>query len=151
MRLRRYLLSSSMSTLQLSQRWCFYQPSERDKKVGPVPLATAGGTDQGTDVLLFPKGIWTGPCYWPLCSLLPSYCKIIPTRTSSRPLIGIFKYTSSFATKGTNRHGQDILMLMMLEWEWTMPNWSWMVSKQSGMEVNNAWMVLSELNRVSWT
>ena len=82
--------------------YCF---SERARKVGSIPWATAG-----TDVPLS-KGIMNGPCYSEVCSLHRGCCWYIPTRTSSRPLIGIFNDTSSFTQQGANRHGQDTLPL----------------------------------------
>ena len=46
-------------TTALSEMMC-YQLLELDKKVGPVPLATAKGTESGTDVLLFQRYLdWT--------------------------------------------------------------------------------------------
>ena len=83
-----------------------YCLSERDKKVRLIPWATARGTD-----VLLSKGIWDGPCYSEVSSLLQGYCRCIPTHTSSRPLIGIFNDASSIIQKGANRHGQDTLPL----------------------------------------
>ena len=34
--------------------------------------------------------------------------------------------------------------LIMNEWKWTRPEWSWMVSNQSGLKVNMAWLVMNE-------
>ena len=66
------------------------------------------------------KGIWNGPWYWDISSLLPGYCGYIPTTTLSKPLIGTSSYTSSFTPKGANRHGQDTLPLhgenLSLQW-----------------------------------
>ena len=83
-----------------------YSFSERDKKVESVPCPTGKGTD-----VLLSKVSWNGPCYWEVCSLHLGYCRYIPTRTLSRPLIGIFNDTSSLTQKGANRHGQDTLPL----------------------------------------
>jgi hypothetical protein len=99
--LRRHPQQQHVHTTTLSE-FVVYRLLERDKKVGFVPPATA----QGTDVLLFQKGIWNGPCYWEAYSLPRGYCRYIPTPTSFRPLIGTSIYTSSFTQKGVNRQGQ---------------------------------------------
>ena len=82
-----------------------YYLSERNKKVGLIPWAIARGAD-----VLLSKGIMDGPCYSEVCSLPRGYCRYIPRRTSSRPLIDIFNDTSSFTQQGANRHGQDNCM-----------------------------------------
>ena len=68
------------------------------------------GTDSGTDVLLFP--MVSG-----LDHATDQYVAYCQATVGPYPHIlhpgpfGIFKYTSSFTTKGANRHGQDTLPL----------------------------------------
>ena len=84
-----------------------YSISERDKKVGLVPWATATGSD-----ILLSKDILGQTNATMEVYILPrGYCRYIPTHTSTRPLIGIFNDTFSFTPKGANRHGQDTLPL----------------------------------------